>query len=170
MEHWRNDDWQGKTEFLGDKPAPIPPYPPENPNGLSWDWTRASVTWHLTSWAMAQPFLWQNNEHQSIDLKISQSLLVQRQNHFLFFLLNSLVSFRSLMYCFSRLSVWLCWSQNINSVFKDVDGRQNKLLFPTQDNSTQTQKLLTFMSEKILPQICLFNNAFHVDFRKPCAV
>jgi hypothetical protein len=49
--------WQGKTEVLGEKPVPVPLFPPQIPHGLTRDQTRASAVGgrRLTAWAMAQP-------------------------------------------------------------------------------------------------------------------
>lgn len=33
MEHWWNDDWQGKTEVLGEKLVSVPFHPPQIPHG-----------------------------------------------------------------------------------------------------------------------------------------
>jgi hypothetical protein len=52
-----NDILTGKTEELGDKPVPVPLYPPQIPHGLTWARTRASAvrSRRLTTWAMARP-------------------------------------------------------------------------------------------------------------------
>jgi hypothetical protein len=39
-EHWWNDNWHGKTEVLGDEPAPEPLCPPLIPSGLLLERTR----------------------------------------------------------------------------------------------------------------------------------
>jgi hypothetical protein len=51
--------WQGKTEELGEKPVPVPLYPPQIPHGLTQARTRASAvrSRRLTTWAMAWPLL-----------------------------------------------------------------------------------------------------------------
>jgi hypothetical protein len=49
---------QGKTEVLGgEKPDPVPLWPPKGPHGVTWDWTRASAVGgqRLTAWAVARP-------------------------------------------------------------------------------------------------------------------
>jgi hypothetical protein len=50
-------NWQGKTEVLGEKPVPVPLYPPQIPNGPNRDRNRASAVrgLRLTSWATARP-------------------------------------------------------------------------------------------------------------------
>jgi hypothetical protein len=49
-------NWQGKTEVLGEKPAPVPLCPPQIPYGLTRDRTRACAVGGrpLTAWAMAR--------------------------------------------------------------------------------------------------------------------
>jgi hypothetical protein len=48
--------WQGWTEYLGEKPIPVPLCPPQTPHGLTRTWTRACVSgWWLTAWAIARP-------------------------------------------------------------------------------------------------------------------
>jgi hypothetical protein len=49
--------WQGKTEELGEKPAPVPLCPPQIPHGSTLARTRASALrgQRLTAWAMARP-------------------------------------------------------------------------------------------------------------------
>jgi hypothetical protein len=41
--HWQKHNRQEKTEVLGGKPVPLPLYPPQVPQGLTRNWTRASV-------------------------------------------------------------------------------------------------------------------------------
>jgi hypothetical protein len=50
-------NWQGKTEALGDKPAPVPLCPPQITHVLTRDRTRASAVRgrRLTAWVMARP-------------------------------------------------------------------------------------------------------------------
>jgi hypothetical protein len=52
MEHRWNE-----TEVLGEKPVPVPLYPPQIPHELTRDRTRASPVGgrRLTAWAMARP-------------------------------------------------------------------------------------------------------------------
>jgi hypothetical protein len=49
--------WQGKIEVLGEKPVPVPLWPPQIRHGLSWDRTQASAVRgrRLIAWAMARP-------------------------------------------------------------------------------------------------------------------
>jgi hypothetical protein len=49
--------WQGKTEELGEKPAPVPLCPPQIPYRLNRARTRASAVRRrrLTTWVMARP-------------------------------------------------------------------------------------------------------------------
>jgi hypothetical protein len=50
--------WQGKTEELGEKPVPVPLYPPKIPHWLIRARTQASAVRgrRLTTWGMARPF------------------------------------------------------------------------------------------------------------------
>jgi hypothetical protein len=50
-------NWQGKTEVLEEKPAPVPLCPPQITHGLTGDQTRASAVRgrRLTAWAIARP-------------------------------------------------------------------------------------------------------------------
>jgi hypothetical protein len=52
-------NWQGKTEVLGEKPVLLPLCPPQISHGLTWDRTRASAVRgrRLTAWAMTLPSL-----------------------------------------------------------------------------------------------------------------
>ena len=43
MEHWWNEIDREKTEVLGEKPVPVPLYPPQIPHELARDRTRASA-------------------------------------------------------------------------------------------------------------------------------
>jgi hypothetical protein len=51
--------WQGKSEVLGRKPAPLPLCPLHIPHELSWRWSNVSAVINqlLTDWAMAWPVL-----------------------------------------------------------------------------------------------------------------
>jgi hypothetical protein len=51
--------WQGKTEELGEKPVPVPLYPPQIPHGLTRARTLSSAVRgrRLATWAMARPLL-----------------------------------------------------------------------------------------------------------------
>ena len=57
MEHLWNETDRGKTEVLGQKPVPVPLYPPQIPHGLTQDRNRASTVRRrrLTAWAVARP-------------------------------------------------------------------------------------------------------------------
>lgn len=55
VQHWWNDaDRESCSKQR--KLVPVPPWPPQTPHGLTWDWTQACVasSWWLTAWAMAQ--------------------------------------------------------------------------------------------------------------------
>jgi hypothetical protein len=48
--------WQQKTEAFGEKPVPVPRFPPQIPRGLTWTWSRASAVRSrgITAWATAR--------------------------------------------------------------------------------------------------------------------
>jgi hypothetical protein len=50
-------NWQGKTEVRREKPVPVPLCPPQIPQELTQNRTRASAIWdrRLTAWVMARP-------------------------------------------------------------------------------------------------------------------
>jgi len=58
----RHSNWQGKSEILGGKPAPVPHFLPQIPHELPWNCIWASVvkSQELTTSAMAWPLesLW----------------------------------------------------------------------------------------------------------------
>lgn len=47
-----------ENKVLRDKPVTVPPFPPQGPRGLAWDFTQACTVrgWQLSTLAMAQPF------------------------------------------------------------------------------------------------------------------
>jgi hypothetical protein len=49
----------GKPEKFGEKPAPLPLYPPQISHKVMWNWTQESVvrSWHVITWAMVWPML-----------------------------------------------------------------------------------------------------------------
>jgi hypothetical protein len=59
--------WQGKTEYLGEKPVPEPLCPPQIPHGLKQARTRASEVRgrRITARAMARPFTTTQNKWQN---------------------------------------------------------------------------------------------------------
>jgi hypothetical protein len=63
---WNN--WQSKTEELGEKPVPVPICPPQIPLGRKWNWSLASAVWdrRLTAWAMGRPLKWCNTTPVSV--------------------------------------------------------------------------------------------------------
>jgi hypothetical protein len=74
--------WQSKTEELGEKPVPVPLFPPQIPHGLTQARTRVSAVRgrRLTTWALARPFrlrvTWMKNvgNHRSTP-RVTTSLL-----------------------------------------------------------------------------------------------
>jgi hypothetical protein len=57
VEWWH---WQGKIEKLGEKPVPLPLFPPQIPHGMTRARSRDSVVGgrRLTVWTMARPIPW----------------------------------------------------------------------------------------------------------------
>jgi hypothetical protein len=49
----------GETEVLGEKPAPVPLWPPQTPHAArTWTRTAAVGSQWLTAWATARPWAW----------------------------------------------------------------------------------------------------------------
>jgi hypothetical protein len=67
-EYWSLAEWYklGNTKVLRENSVPVPLFPLQILQGLSWDWTRTYVFrgWWLTTQAAAQPHCWSNLKNQ----------------------------------------------------------------------------------------------------------